>query len=64
MHKDREKVAEIRELVQGGAYVVDPGAVAEAILRRLRERHRERASQLADPEPQPGGDQAGQARCS
>jgi anti-sigma28 factor (negative regulator of flagellin synthesis) len=31
-----EKVAEIKEKIEQGAYAVDPKAVADAIVRRLR----------------------------
>jgi Anti-sigma-28 factor, FlgM len=37
MDEDREKVADMRDIIQQGDYRVEPVAVAEAILRRLRE---------------------------
>ncbi len=37
MDEDREKVADMRDIIQQGNYRVEPVAVAEAILRRLRE---------------------------
>ena len=37
MDEDREKVADMREIIQQGEYRVEPVAVAEAILHRLRE---------------------------
>ncbi len=37
MDEDREKMAEMRDIVQQGEYRVEPVAVAEAILHRLRE---------------------------
>lgn len=35
MEEDREKMAQLKQLVQDGAYVVDANAVAGAILRRV-----------------------------
>ena len=44
MNQDREQtVAQIKDRVRRGEYEVDPGAVADAILRRLRELAQERA---------------------
>lgn len=37
MDEDREKVADMRHIIEQGEYQVEPVAVAEAILRRLRE---------------------------
>jgi anti-sigma-28 factor FlgM len=37
MDEDHEKVADMREKIEQGEYRVEPKAVAEAILRRLRD---------------------------
>ena len=37
MDEDREKVTDMRDMIQQDSYRVEPVAVAEAILRRLRE---------------------------
>jgi Anti-sigma-28 factor, FlgM len=37
MDEDHEKVADVRDQITQGEYHVDPEAVADAILRRLRE---------------------------
>ena len=37
MDEDRKKVADMRDKIEQGDYMVEPAAVAEAILRRLRE---------------------------
>ncbi len=36
MDEDREKVADMREIIEQGDYRVEPVVVADAILRRLR----------------------------
>lgn len=46
MDQDREKVADIKAKVQHGRYEVDPTAVADALLRRLREDAQARAQWL------------------
>jgi hypothetical protein len=38
MNQDGDKMADIKERVRQGDYLVDPCAVADALLRRLRER--------------------------
>ncbi len=46
MDEDREKVANIKARVQHGEYEVDPTAVADALLRRLRELANARAQRF------------------
>lgn len=63
IEEDRSKVAQIKELVQGGAYVVDPEAVAGAILRHLAELTEARGERV---DPGDDGDSGGatHTRCS
>jgi hypothetical protein len=50
MDEDREKVADMRDIIQQGEYRVEPVAVAEAILRRLREVAVARAERVGSEE--------------
>jgi hypothetical protein len=50
MDEDREKVADMRDIIQQGDYRVEPVAVAEAILRRLRDLAVARAERVQSAE--------------
>jgi hypothetical protein len=50
MDEDRNKVADMREQIEQGDYRVEPVAVADAILRRLRELGVARAERVGSEE--------------
>jgi Anti-sigma-28 factor, FlgM len=50
MDEDHEKVADMRHIIQQGDYRVEPVAVAEAILHRLRELAVARAERVRSDE--------------
>jgi hypothetical protein len=56
MDEDHEKVTDMSDKIKRGDYRVDPVAVADAILRRLRDVAAARAEHVASGERQPAGD--------
>jgi Anti-sigma-28 factor, FlgM len=64
MDEDREKVADMREQIRQGEYRVEPKAVADAILRRLRDLAAARREQVAALERAWAQEHSAQTRCS
>jgi hypothetical protein len=64
MDEDHEKVADMRDQIREGEYRVEPKAVADAILRRLRDLAAARREHVAAHERAWAQDDGLQMRCS